>query len=110
MEKMDAEQKKIVKKVIDELAKQDNRFCKMSKILFVSQWGDSLDVYFFFTTTEELNRNIDNGDVEILKSVFNKKLYETGYFSLFNSEIRYVFDSYENVKNNYKGNYYLRLL
>lgn len=46
---------------------------------------------------------------EILNFI-NLFLENSGYFSCFNKKIAVEFDSDENVKKNYKGNYYYRLL
>ena len=77
---------------------------------YVASFGKGLGIYVFYKTNKELNTYIENGVVERTKQNFIRIFEELGYFKEFNDNIRFVFDSHENVKKNFKGNYYYRLL
>lgn len=77
---------------------------------YVACFGEALGVYVFYKTNKELSMYIENGVVERTKQNFIRIFDGLGYFKEFNDNIRFVFDSRQNVKKNFKGNYYYRLL
>lgn len=70
--------------------------------------GESLDVLIFFKKDYELNNYKENGLIDNIKSKYMSLLDEYGYFKKFNDIVRIEFDTDENVKRNYKGNYFYR--
>ena len=88
-------------------AKED--FCPIYKIHTISIFGKSLEVNIFFKTNKELSENNISGKTEEIKNKFINILKELGYFLEFPDKIMFFFDSHENVKKKYKGNYFLRL-
>lgn len=69
-----------------------------------------LGVFIFYKTDKELNIYRENGVIEKAKQNFIRILGDLGYFEEFDDEVGFIFDSHENVKKNFKGNYYYRLL
>ena len=82
---------------------------KIYKLFHLSQFGESLEIYVFFTSNNLLLHNLQNGTTENIKTFILEKLSDLGYFKEFSNNVMFVFDSDENVKKNYKGNYFLRL-
>lgn len=69
----------------------------------------SLDVLIFYLTDAELKSYTQSGMVEKTKQEFIRILHEIGYVKEFNDIVRFQFDSDENVKKNFEGNYGHRL-
>ncbi len=108
---LDKLQKEYLEKCCQLLLENNELFVKnVFKIHYISHYGSTPEIYVFFKTDEDLRKNLSNRTAEIIKNEIILALKIDGYFSKFGSEIRFVFDSDENVKKNYKGNYYLRLL
>lgn len=84
--------------------------CPIYKVEFVPIDGEILYVNIFYLKDSELKQYTENGAVEKTKQEFLKILKEMGYMDEFNDNIVFEFDSDENVKRNYDGNYYYRLL
>ena len=83
---------------------------EIDKLFYLSQFGESLEIYVFYKNNKILLYNLQNGTSENIKTFILEKLNEFGYFKEFSKNVLFVFDSDENVKKKYKGNYYLRLL
>lgn len=79
------------------------------KLFYLSQFGESLEIYVFYKNDKILLNNLQNGTTENIKAFILEKLNECGYFEEFSKNVLFVFDSDENVKKKYKGNYFLRL-
>ena len=79
------------------------------ELFYLSQFGESLEIYVFYKNNKILLYNLQNGRTENIKTFILEKLNESGYFKEFNKNVLFVFDSDENVKKKYKGNYFLRL-
>ena len=79
------------------------------ELYYLSQFGESLEIYIFYKNNKTLLYNLQNGRTENIKTFILEKLNELGYFKEFNKNVLFVFDSDENVKKKYKGNYFLRL-
>lgn len=79
------------------------------KLFYLSQFGESLEIYVFYTSNKILLHNLQNGTTENIKTFILKELNESGYFKEFGNNVLFVFDSDENVKRKYGGNYFLRL-
>ena len=109
IERIDLEQRKYISAIVTELMSNNDLFAKnIFKTNYISHYGQSLDVYLFFKTNFELNRNTLNGNVEKMKSLIISMLKDRGYFNLFASEIRFDFDSDENIQKKFKGNYFFK--
>ena len=72
-------------------------------------YGTSLDVLIVYKRDKDLQANIALGLVEQTKAEFLRILEEVGYFKENPRDVYFEFDSHENVKKNYEGNYFLRL-
>jgi hypothetical protein len=114
----DYEKMTILRKKQDAYMKQvqeelflDNSLCvdEIYRFFHLSQFGESLEIYIFYKSNVLLQRNLENGITEKIKTLILEKLNQLGYFSEFSSNVLFEFDSDENVKKNYKGNYFLRL-
>ena len=79
------------------------------KFFYISQFGESLEIYVFYKNNKVLLNNHQNGTTDNIKAFILEKLNECGYFEEFSKNVLFVFDSDENVKKKYKGNYFLRL-
>ncbi len=76
---------------------------------FVPMSDFSLEVYVFYKNDFDITENQNNGISDIVKQIFLKALNDLNYKRYFNSNITFIFDSNENVINNYQGSYFLRL-
>ena len=88
-------------------AKKNN--CKIYKIECIPIFGEELDMLIFYKTNLELEMFKTKKITDLTKKEFIAILEEIGYTTEFNNNIRINFDSDENVKKNYQGNYGLRL-
>lgn len=88
-------------------AKKNN--CKIYKIECIPIFGEELDMLIFYKTNLELEMFKTKKITDLTKKEFITILEEIGYTTEFNNNIRINFDSDENVKKNYQGNYGLRL-
>jgi hypothetical protein len=69
----------------------------------------SLEVYIFYKNDFDMTQNKNNGISDKAKQVFLKALNDLNYMRCFNNNITFIFDSNENVINNYQGSCFLRL-
>ena len=83
--------------------------CRIYRINCVPHIGKSLDIYIFYKTDKELKRYRELSLLEATEDAIANSLTEIGYVKEFNNNIRISFDSDENVRKNYQGNYGLRL-
>lgn len=82
---------------------------KIVEVHFVPMFDFAVEVYVFYKDNADLAQNQDNGVSELIKHVFLKILSDLGYIEYFGDKAKFIFDSDENVINNYQGNYFLRL-
>lgn len=76
---------------------------------FVPMFDFSLEVYIFYAKDIDIVRNDENGITNNVRRVFCDELSDMGYMKSFGDNIKFIFDSHENVVNNYNGSYFLRL-
>ena len=69
----------------------------------------TIEVYIFYKKNKQLAESQTNGIVERTKDEIKNILEKLGYFNEFDDTIKFEFDTHENVKKNYKGNYFYRL-
>jgi hypothetical protein len=82
---------------------------RMEYVAVFEYWSKDIEIYIFYAIEDEKNRAEDQGFTLILKEFYLDKLKERKYpFSLFPT-VNFIFDSDENVKNNYEGSYFFRL-
>ena len=98
---------KKAKRIVEVWAK--NEKTPIYKIEFVTGWGEFLGVYIFYNLNAELEQYEKTGVLEKTKRNFMSILNDVGYIKEFNDIVRISFDSDENVRKNYQGNYGLRL-
>ena len=89
---------------IGEVSKQ-----MMLKMYGKELFGTSLSVLVFYLTDAELKAHTESGKVEKTKQQFMRILGNLGWIEEFGDEVRFEFDSDENVKRHYEGNYGHRL-
>ena len=104
-DEMDREQKKYFS---DLKNKMENKYYQIYKFYYITCFGASASLYIFFKTNDELVQN-DCLKKEIQNYIYSY-LNDCEYFKKFNNNLLIEFDSDENVKKYYQGNYYLRLL
>ena len=84
----------------------------INRVEFVAtfqDWDDGIGVWIFYDRNKDLVERNENGLSDEIKSKFMGCLERNDYpFADFPNVI-YVFDSHENVQENYKGNYFYRL-
>jgi len=68
-------------------------------------FAKAYDAYIYFKTNEEL-ATLSEGKKDKIKSIYLSFLNQHGYMPNEIEEIRFYFDSDENVQANYKGNYF----
>ncbi len=76
---------------------------------FVPMSDFSLEVYVFYENDFDITQNQENGISDKVEQIFLKELNDLKYMKHFNNNITFIFDSNENVINNYQGSYFLRL-
>lgn len=104
-------QEAYIKQVEVDVFSGNHTFLKdIYKFLYICQFGQLLEIFVFYKSIEQLNENIQNQNTEKTKKWIIQRLNNIGYMKEFGDNIRFEFDSDENVKKNYKGNYYFRLL
>jgi septum formation topological specificity factor MinE len=79
------------------------------RVEFVSGLTKHLVVFIFYKKDEELKAQIENDKIEKTKEEIIQILNKHGYVEQYSDGITIEFDSHENVKKNYKGNYFFRL-
>ncbi len=78
-------------------------------IYFVPMRNFRLEVYIFYEKNEDINKNQLNGTTEQVKREFIEELSKLDYKKHFSEEVSFIFDSNENVVENYAGSYFFRL-
>jgi len=72
--------------------------------------GDlGLDVWAFYATDEDRKAAEEDGRTSAFRSQYLEALRKYGYDDSWFTAIGFTFDSVENVKANYEGNFYFRL-
>ena len=87
----------------------NNNNAHLFSIHFVSMFDFSVEVYVFYKSDFDVITNQNNGISDNIKQIFLKTLNDLSYMKYFNDNITFIFDSNENVINNYQGSYFLRL-
>lgn len=82
---------------------------KNINIYFVPMRNFRLEVYVFYEKNEDINKNQLSGKTEQVKREFLEELSKLDYKKHFSEEVSFIFDSNENVVENYAGSYFFRL-
>ena len=81
---------------------------RIEHVITWEDWDDGIGVYIFTETNKELN-DLTKKDKDYLKSEYLNGLKRNNYpFDKF-PNVSFVFDSDQNVKENYEGSYFYRL-
>lgn len=110
MEIADLKQWEYLKKAIPQIKTwaKINR-CRIYRIECVPIFGEALGILIFYKTEKLLKKYRENGVIKMTEDEIVNILSDIGYMKEFNNNIRISFDSDENVRKNYQGNYGLRL-
>jgi hypothetical protein len=76
---------------------------------FMSQGSDKFEAYFFFETNDELEASKTNGKREEIERVTWEEIERAGRGKPPETKVTFVYDSDENVIENYEGDYQNRL-
>ncbi|AJY73853.1 hypothetical protein [Paenibacillus beijingensis] len=95
------------KKILIDWSKDND--ARIYTIHFIPMFDFSLEVYVFYESDNDVLQNLNNGISDNITTMFNKSLSDLGYMKYFSENIKFVFDSHENVVNNYEGSYFFRL-
>lgn len=68
-----------------------------------------LEIYVFFNRDEDIAKCEESGVTQTIKDYFNEELNRVNRGSAAGVKVRFEFDSHENVVQNFRGNYFLRL-
>lgn len=99
------------KKAMKILEKDLKKFkVKIYKSMCIPYFGMKMELIIFFEKDSELLRYKENEMTDYIKEKFMEILDEIGYTKIFIDEVKIEFDTDENVKRNYAGNYYFRSL
>ena len=79
------------------------------EIHFVPHGGTLLEIYIFYPTDKDAIENEGTVLTEHVKNIFNEALSSVERGEVVGEDVRYEFDSHDNVLKNYQGNYFLRL-
>lgn len=103
----------ILEDVKNEILKwAENEAINLYKIEYVVPFVEedfSFDVWFFYQTDEESMKYEKDGTSERVKQRFLNLMCSKAYPEQFLSKVIFVFDSDENVQNNFEGSYFYRL-
>ena len=69
-----------------------------------------LEIFVFYKTGADVVDGKTDGFSETIKQEMLSDLGDLEYPQLVETDVRFIFDSHENVVKNYEGNYYFRLL
>lgn len=83
---------------------------KIHTSMCIPYFGMKMELIIFFEKDSELLRYKENGMTDYIKEKFMEILNEIGYTKIFIDEVKIEFDTDENVKRKYAGNYYFRSL
>ena len=81
----------------------------VSKVFILPQRDVDFRVYVFFSNDSDLDSGIRSGACEKISDFVYEELERQGRGSRSTIRIAFEFDSDENVRKNYEGDYYLRL-
>jgi hypothetical protein len=82
---------------------------KVEYVATFEPWDSGIGVYIFFKTGEALRQHERSGATKELEAEYLRILRSLGYpFSTF-PDVKFFFDSDENVQANYRGSYFYRL-
>ena len=84
------------------------KFSQLFNLLYVNGFNANwVNIYVFYKTTAELGNEAEQNEI---KKYVIEQLRAIDPCSLFTEKVIFEFDSDENVKRHYKGNYYFRIL
>ncbi len=81
----------------------------VDKVLYVPITVTEIEVYIFYPTDQDVKENERSGTSQAVRSLFEQELDKVLRGPKSGTELRFVFDSSENVRKNYDGVYYNRL-
>lgn len=87
----------------------ENNNINIYDIHFVPMSDFRLEVYIFYEKNDDINKNQLSGQTEQVKVAFLEELSKLDYKKHFSKEVSFIFDSNENVVENYEGSYFFRL-
>jgi len=87
----------------------ENNNINIYDIHFVPMGDFRLEVYIFYEKNDDIKKNQLSGQTEQVKAIFLEKLSKLDYKKHFDKGVSFIFDSNENVVENYEGSYFLRL-
>lgn len=87
----------------------NNHQINLHTIHFIPMSDYSLEVYVFYECDIDIIQSENNGVSDKVKQYIIKALNDLNYMDIFNDNLTFIFDSHENVCNNYQGSYFLRL-
>ena len=84
--------------------------CPLVNIYLLPQGDVNFRAYIFFEKNKDIETCKNNGITQEITDFIYQNLERVGRGNKCNITVAFEFDSDENVKQNYEGNYYLRLL
>ena len=82
---------------------------RLEFVAVFEHWSDSHSLWVFYPTNKDLEKYTKDGTSERIKEQYQKSLESNSFpFSEF-PKVGFEFDSNENVRNNFSGNYFYRL-
>jgi hypothetical protein len=100
-----------VRKATTDWTKENNvQLFKIEFVIPLVLTDKSLSVWLFFDTNDRLNEYELNGTTEKVKCHFMRFLKNMNYPTDYLNEVDFFVDSDENVKANFEGNYFYRLM
>jgi hypothetical protein len=82
---------------------------KIDCVVVFEEWSNGIGVYIFFENEEDRLMAQEKGILKEIENYHSGILREMGYPFNKYPEVNYIFDSDENVRKNYEGNYFFRL-
>lgn len=73
-------------------------------IYFMPMPDLSLEVYIYIISDKSLAKYKKDQTTKTLEAIFLSELIKLNYYSYFDNNIKFIFDSWENVENNSKDN------
>ena len=81
----------------------------VEKVMYVPISVMEIEVYIFYPTDQNVKENERSGTSQTIQSMFEQELDRVSRGPKSGTELRFEFDSLENIRKNYEGSYYNRL-